>query len=809
MPSIFGKSGSTAGRAKARHKSIRGTISAPIPIPQTPDDDEFPIRKPGSAKASVTEDDFPLRASGTNVAAQLSGVDGPGPSPDEPLEQQPEDLGPSSDQQAPENQQAHDREPSPGMSPEFEQQEPVAMPFQAPVAAPASISGGSGASRTDLATDIRPEPPSTPPPAPPNGSNTSVGRPASRPASQSPPYRSSPRRSSPRKSSPLAVSPSRVEPPVRRATNPALSNVRYSVVSDAPSKQTTQSKGSPSRKKSTLRSALGRLFGRGKKKAGTENQEPSMTSDPTALSRPNHRSPNPSASLTISEFDRPLRSHSIGPGDIMAIESARNSLQADTAGLGAAAAASRRRAATTGGHTLLRPHLFNREYGAGLSPRPVSAHGRASRTSGRPESDDPNEIGRAITSDSSGGLRRRSRSLSGLQDLAIQPGGRRRSDEIRYWRESYDPGFLSPLSSNAQDDVDDTGMLDVSAPESPAVDRPPKTPPQPFNFGLLSKEMMGMKITHAADMDMRLENLEFRALRMERVVEKLCHAVPDFQAPTDLKEPSRPSSSRRWLETDTKLRIPFPDIPPQPSGSLRPPSSPTTNATSPLRSAFRPTSTSTMRGALSLPSLGREPGQTAGTAPPQADVIAQLRSDLDAERAARTALEAQVKKLSDRVNTLSTTMFAMIRSPSESRSNERLAASAAAAAAPSTPGSLLQSPKTLLVPPPPQPPQEQLSVFETDDDDDDDVVPASRGKPALDEEGDVTEDDFQTPREERTPLVSYGAFGPGGLRVPGHDDEDDDVGGASGDEDDPKRKKAARTLSLGQLTLGKGQRARG
>lgn len=277
MPSIFGKSGSTAGRAKARHKSIRGTISAPIPIPQTPDDDEFPIRKPGSAKASVTEDDFPLRASGTNVPAPLPGPDGPEPSSDDPLEQQPEDLGHSSDQQGQEDQQPRDREPSPGRSPEREQQESVAMPFQAPIVAPASISGGSGASRTDLATDIPPEPPSTPPP-PPSGPNTSIGRPASRPASQSPPYRSSPRKSSPRKSSPLAVSPARAEPPVRRATNPPLSNVRYSVVSDAPSKQTTQSKGSPSRKKSSLRSAIGRLFGRGKKKAGNENQGEVMTS---------------------------------------------------------------------------------------------------------------------------------------------------------------------------------------------------------------------------------------------------------------------------------------------------------------------------------------------------------------------------------------------------------------------------------------------------------------------------------------------------------------------------------------------------
>jgi len=59
---------------------------------------------------------------------------------------------------------------------------------------------------------------------------------------------------------------------------------------------------------------------------------------------------------------------------------------------------------------------------------------------------------------------------------------------------------------------------------------------------------------------------------------------------------------------------------------------------------------------------------------------------------------------------------------------------------------------------------------------------------------DLEEDDFQTPREEQTPL-SFGAFGEE-LRP---DDEE-------GDTDDPKRKKAARTLSLSQLTLKKGQR---
>jgi hypothetical protein len=181
-------------------------------------------------------------------------------------------------------------------------------------------------------------------------------------------------------------------------------------------------------------------------------------------------------------------------------------------------------------------------------------------------------------------------------------------------------------------------------------------------------------------------------------------------------------------------------------------------------------------------------------------------------------LESQVKKLSERVNTLSTTMFAMVRGPSESRSQERLAATAAASAAAgagspsSTPG------KTLLVPPVPTLSREQLSVFETDDDDDDeeedeedeeDAGEASKKKkpqgssPTKTEAED--EDDFQTPREERTPMASYAAFGEE-LGVPVASGEDE--GGDGEDDDDPKRKKAARTLSLGQLTLGKGQRAR-
>jgi hypothetical protein len=490
----------------------------------------------------------------------------------------------------------------------------------------------------------------------------------------------------------------------------------------------------------------------------------------------------------------------------MAIESARNSLQAEAAGPGSSAAI-RRRAATAGGHNLLRPHLFNREFGAGLSPRPASVQGRASRSDGQVDPEDLGEIGRAITSDS-GGLRRRSRSLSGLQNfVGVQRVGRRRSDEIRYWRESYDPGFMSPLSSNAPDDVDDTGMVDTSAPDSPAAERPPKTPPQPFNFGVLSKEMIGMKITHAADMDMRLGNLESRTVHLERAVDKLSHVVPGVKGRVHPKDTLQPGDSQRSLETDAYSQASFGEYL---TGPLQPPSSFTTKAASPrtivpppIHTQVRPTSTSTVRGVASLPLLNREAGPRGQDASLD-ELIARLRTDLDAERAARQALEAQVKKLSERLNTLSTTMFAMVRGPSESRSQERLSPPSVGGSSP-----LLLTPRTFTAP---SQRQQQLSIFETDEDDDEDAdVAQSKELPSMKtdilEEGEITEDDFQTPREQRTPMVGYGAFGEQ-LRPDVDDDGEDENDVGAEDEDEHKRKKAARTLSLSQLTLGMGQRTR-
>lgn len=63
-PKIFGSvpTSPTTARPRTGHQSVRGRISGPIPIPNPLDDDEFPIRNPGTAVASSTPIENELRA---------------------------------------------------------------------------------------------------------------------------------------------------------------------------------------------------------------------------------------------------------------------------------------------------------------------------------------------------------------------------------------------------------------------------------------------------------------------------------------------------------------------------------------------------------------------------------------------------------------------------------------------------------------------------------------------------------------------------------------------------------------------------
>lgn len=521
---------------------------------------------------------------------------------------------------------------------------------------------------------------------------------------------------------------------------------------------------------------------------------------------------------------------------------------------------------------------------AGLSPRPASTHGRGSRFT----EEDPDAIGRAITSDGSDiGHKRRSRSLSQLNEVALEQAGRRRSDEIRYWRESYDiPGPLSPLSSapnETETEVNEEhyelggGRVSMSAAGS-AVDRIPKTPPQPFHFGSVASmnEMAGMKITQAVTLEERFGNLEVRMIKLERVVDQLCHSVPGFKGPftetgvshgprrsgsvsagagsltrsvsvskpqyaysnaappmipaiyqTASPGPSRdgfePSSrmtntSCRSVETTTDDNISshmstFGD------GhiyidSLHPPSSSATQAVStvatsvpPVPGLLRPNSESTVRPATSMPSLGSQQGSASGEE--RSSNSAALMAQLDQERAQRQILEDQVRKLSERMNNLSTTMFAMVRDPNKSRSNERLRPQTAHSnMSSSTPPAPLPSAGAHLgllsvnTRPAIAPSSKAQSIFGKES------VPAGAlNSLASSPSREVADDDqfsdaFQTPREEPAPggMTYSQAFG-------------DDFGGAGygaveqrseTEEDLEERKKAARTLSLSQLTMGKG-----
>ncbi|KAG8419867.1 hypothetical protein J3458_004697 [Metarhizium acridum] len=239
---------------------------------------------------------------------------------------------------------------------------------------------------------------------------------------------------------------------------------RFTRISDQEdSRHSKASKSSKAqRKKSTIRSALGKLFGRKKKsetneKAGTPDWKPSDAS--TLLSNKQHRSdppwersnqmsiePKRSFSMPITEFDRALHSHSIGPEDVMAITSVRNSINADIR------MSDKNFAVFEPSTNLESPGWAGGSKLTGLSPRPASSQDRGTRKAGL--GDDPSEIGRAISSEAHG-LKRRSRSLSVMPSLELASQGvvRRRSAEIRYWRESYAAPFMSPTSTTADEEI--------------------------------------------------------------------------------------------------------------------------------------------------------------------------------------------------------------------------------------------------------------------------------------------------------------------------------------------------------------------
>ncbi|UNI14471.1 hypothetical protein JDV02_001097 [Purpureocillium takamizusanense] len=531
----------------------------------------------------------------------------------------------------------------------------------------------------------------------------------------------------------------------------------------------SSSRGSPPRKRSTFRSALSKIFGRKKRRNGDADIGATSASHATTKSSHQHHQsdlgggnrpikqvqPKRSASLPITEYDRALRSHSIGPDDVIAIRSARNSLNTSSKlaanALGVVSATPTRPAG---------PRWTEGRKFTGLSPRPASSQDRAARLADL--SDDPNEIGRAITSDGRG-LRRRSRSLSAFPgpDHPAFSHVRRRSDEIRHWRESYDPPMRSPRSLTSAADSEDLGVFTGDEPDT-IVDEQPRTPIQPFTFGDINamKEVAGLKITDVASLSSKMGNLEAQLSHLEQAVAHLgkanfgyhSHADTSRSTPredsaaslsytghTVVHDHERKSLTRPSTRHSDASKMTFGD------GHSSFEAVPAATLVAPLPNNHRPTSTSTIRGTASMPSMARETANSIGI-----DHYMTVMALLETERSAREALELQVKKLGHQLNIL-------IRMQRDARGSQ--------SDAPSADQSLGET-----------------SVFEHDDDDEDEyggdrVQLGDSGFGAGIRDDDEYTESFSTPNEERR---DYDAFE---------------------DEQDPGLKTAARALSLSRLTL--------
>lgn len=199
----------TTTRPKTGHQSIRGRISGPIPQPNPLDDDEFPMRNPGTGIASATpiENDLVLQRQLQQSASK----------PASPV--------------------------TPGFAPA------VAQTFPLPSASSARVDGSAIVDVPQTVMEHpstptqQPQPPSSSDPSPDGGVSSVSG---ARSSTMTKAHRANPSNSA-----------------------------RYSSVS-ANSQKTGYSNpaadgqnGPPQRKKSTLRSAIGKLLGRRKKKEGS------------------------------------------------------------------------------------------------------------------------------------------------------------------------------------------------------------------------------------------------------------------------------------------------------------------------------------------------------------------------------------------------------------------------------------------------------------------------------------------------------------------------------------------------------------
>jgi hypothetical protein len=391
--------------------------------------------------------------------------------------------------------------------------------------------------------------------------------------------------------------------------------------------------------------------------------------------------------MPINDFNRALRSHSPFAEDLKAQTS--NKFR-DSKGIDGR---TRPRRSTTPSRLYEPTRTPGYMDWVGLSPRPASSHARDSGAFTGVDSNGP--IGFAVTSGSH--PNRRSRSLGQLRDAAMQHGVRRRSDEIRYWRESYpsyDPDALSPMSSQHRPE---TGVRPTTQEGNPSQEPETHEVPQPFNFGPLG-ELAGMKITQAASLDARVSTLEARLDRMEKAIANLHDYIPvstlplrDYPSRTDYSDQSLPrhTPNRMYQQThnpqaDTTYRMEnrsyessrpsttstqpsknqsYEELSPRPMYLSSPDAAPLSEV--PLsrsnlsarhsESMGRPLSTSTTIRGIASSSPSRTPDRTLSLSKNgalTAHHYSALLNLITAEQTARQSLEAQVASLQQQVQSL-------------------------------------------------------------------------------------------------------------------------------------------------------------
>ncbi|KAL6895553.1 hypothetical protein HDV57DRAFT_506917 [Trichoderma longibrachiatum] len=430
----------------------------------------------------------------------------------------------------------------------------------------------------------------------------------------------------------------------------------------------------PMRSRSVLRTAFSKIFGRkkvarpmtGLASVGSEedvsNQRPDAhPSSPTPTQKP---FPDLSESLPISEYDRALRSHSVGPEDVIAIQTALSSVNADHSG-------HQRRRAGTGSDA----HPASARWvkpTTGLTPRPASTQDWGSRMVD--ESHDPEDIGRAITT----GLKRRSRSLSFIPLIETTPTPsitRRRSDEFpRGWRESYEE-TTSPISSTGPGGEDGATFLsdrsEAEAKSDDGMQDEIDSPVKPFEFSNMPymTEFAGgasMKITDAVGLETRIGQVENRLSLVEGILTHARQGTPLTGLGDDGSERLAPPMPA-WSSTFPTAARPSSHSSAQFSGTSRlsfgevPIYARSASQQATKHSAFASPERTAL--ASSLPTLSRS--VPTGSFIMDHETYNTILTTMENDRAARIALEAQVRELSRQVSRLSRNLPSACAAPTQ------------------------------------------------------------------------------------------------------------------------------------------------